>query len=176
MSEKTLEPFEFRISYVHDDGCHVIGLRRYDKKVVFLNVASAEKSCIGERVVIQIARCITEVECPPKFYKPYGILDPYEHGWKFQKLIPESVIFSEPPPFNPIPLAKSETRHNVLTNISVNSVWSNGKNTWVIKDTHMEKLAGQERMRIWVTDEKGKRGQALYADSLIGAYKKIGKQ
>jgi hypothetical protein len=175
MSEKTLDPFEFRISYVHDDGCHVVGLRRYDKQVIFCNVAFADKSCIGERVAIQTARAILAVDCPPRFYKAYGILDPYEHGWKFLKLIPGTVVFSENPPFKEIPLAKAEVRQNVLDSVVKDSVWTNGKNTWVIQDTHLERLAGQERLRVWVTDKDGKRGQALYADSLVGAYKKIAR-
>jgi hypothetical protein len=173
MSEILLDTFIFKITYVHPDGCHVIGLRKLDKKVVFLNVAHADQSCVGKIVDISSARTLGESECPPKFYTPYGIMDPYEHGWKFQKLITHSVTYGQRPPFRPIPLSRAEIRENAIFNMKVGTKWSNGKQTWIIKDTHMEKLAGQEKLRVWVTDQDGNRGQALYADSIINAYKLV---
>jgi hypothetical protein len=168
----TLEPFSFRITYVHEDGSHVIGIRFYEKKVVFLNVASADKSNIGDTVRISTAKCLSESDCPPKFYKAYGITDPYTHGWKFQRLVTGTVVFEEPPTFRPIPIAKAEEKVSLMDAMTIGSTWSNAKNRWVIKDKHLERLAGVERLRVWVTDENGKRGQALYADSLMQAYKR----
>ena len=175
MQEKICEPFDFLVTYVHEDGCHIVGLKKIDKKVIFLNVANAEKSCIGETIKISSARHTSEVECPPKFYRSYGILDPHTYGWKFMKLITGTVVFAEPPPFRPIPLAREEERQSKSDSMSVGSIWTNGKSTWVIKDTHLERLAGQERLRVWVTDLDGKRGQALYADSIMSAYKRVSK-
>lgn len=173
MSETTLRPFEFRISYVHDDGCHVVGLKRLERQVVFLSVANAEKSCIGEKVSISGAKINQIEDCPPKFYRAYGITDPYEYGWTFLKLIPESVTFGQKPPFTPIPLAKSEVRVNKLDSVTIGSVWSYKQKTFVIKEMCIEKFCGKERMRVWVTDENGKRGQAMYADSITETYTRV---
>ena len=171
MSETTLSSFSFKITYVHESGTHVIGLRKIDKKVVFLNVAHAEQSCVGQYVHILSARMIEESECPPKFYKPYGINDPYEHGWKFQRLVNGSVIFEMKPPFREIPISTAENRENNVGAMKVGTSWSNGKQTWVVRDTCIEKLAGQEKLRVWITDESGRRGQAMYAESLFKSYK-----
>lgn len=171
MGEITLEPFSFKITYVHDDGENVVGIRRLEKKVIFLNVAHADKSCLGAQVFISTAKMISESECPPKFYKPYGILDPHEYGWRFQRLVTGSVVFENPPPFREIPIAKNEVRNNIYDTMKIGTVWSNGKQTWVIKDIHVEKLAGQAKLRLWITDTSGKRGQAVYAESIFKGYK-----
>lgn len=176
MAEITLEPFQFIITFVHESGSHVIGLRTDEKRVVFLNVANAESKCINETVKIASAKTLSDSDCPPKFYKPYGISDPYAYGWKFSKLITESVVFAEEPPFRPIPLSKNEIRGNLIDSMVVGSVWTNGKNTWVIRDSQIEKLAGSQRLRVWVTDANGKKGQAVYADSLAVTYKKMNKE
>jgi hypothetical protein len=173
MPEKHLEPFNFEITYVHDDGCHVIGLRKLDKTVVFVNVAAANKSCIGKRVYVVSSRIVGESECPAKFYKPYGISDPYEYGWKFHKLVTGSVVFGDPPPFREIPLSKAEKRQSTLDAMKKGTTWTNGKVTWVIRDECEERLDGNVKKRIWVSTPEGRRGQALYAESLLQGYYRI---
>ena len=173
MSETYLDQFMFEITYVHDSGCHVIGLRRLDKTVVFANVAHADRSCIGKRVTVESARIVAESECPSKFYKPYGILDPHEYGWKFHKLVTGSVVFGENTPFKEIPLSKAERRYNSLNIMKKGTTWTDGKRTWKIQDMCEERLAGNIKTRIWVTTPEGEKGQALYAESLLQTYKKI---
>jgi len=175
MVGKVLDPFDFVITYVPEDGCHIIGLKKIDKQVIFVNVANVDKSAIGKNVRIISAKSLSESECPPRFYKPYGIFDPHTHGWKFLKLISGTVVFGGDLPFRPIPLAKFEEKQSLLDSMSVGSLWSSGKTTWVIKDTHLERLAGNERLRVWVTDLNGKRGQAIYADSIISSYKRVSR-
>jgi hypothetical protein len=166
-----LGPEELIITHISDDGSHVVGLIP-DKKIAMGIYVANSKDIRGHKVRIASAMISKRLECAPKFYKSYRIheLSPYESNWTYVEAISDSVIYTETPPFTPIPMSTSDRKRLLLDAVTVNSIWSNDKDTWVVRDTCIERLMGKEKVRVWVTTTAGKRGQALYAESLINGY------
>jgi hypothetical protein len=160
---------------VNTETNHIVALDGQERTAYGLYVADARDS-VGKSVTIATAKPRSISECPSKFYNAYRISEmfgPYESEWKYAEIDENSVVFSGEVPFRQIPLSQSEKRSILLDRVQVGSVWTDGKKQWCVKDKCMENLAGNSRMRVWITDPNGKRGQAIYATSLIEKYSPV---
>jgi len=160
------------ITHVNSETNHIVALDGEAKTAYGLYVADAKDS-VGKSITIQTAKPKSISECPSKFYNAYRISEmfgPYESEWKYAEIDENSVIFVGEVPFRQIPLSVQEKRELLLDKVQVGSVWTDGKKHWCVRDKCVETLAGNSKLRIWITDLLGKHGQAIYATSLIDKY------
>lgn len=167
----TLGQETVRITHINENGDHVVGLIPHRKLVIGIYVSSA-RDVRGREIKISGAKIKIQQECPPKFYKPYKITEigPYESNWSYAEIDVNTIIYAEDPPFIPVPISVSERRKTMTDMVRIGSVWANGKDTWVVRDLCTESLMGKTRQRVWITTPQGKRGQAIYLESLISNY------
>jgi len=175
MITETLSDVKLQIVHVNRDGNHVIGLIPSRKYAVGLFVASANRDIIGKAVHIKRAVIKNPEMCGTKFYGPYGIsnISPFEHSWIYAEADVERVALEGEVPFKTIPLSRQENLRNAVDSVTVGSRWKSKNVIWVVKDSTEEKLGGRTRTRIWIETEDGRRGQAVYADSIAMKYQFI---
>ena len=187
---------ELVVRYIGPDN-HVVAMNKRNKIIFGLYVKDAN-NCRNSTFWVEEAVVKDLSECGPKFYGIYGINDisPYEHSWLYGEIDPETVVLSGTIPFDPLP-SKPPTALDIVTpieslepkvqektldlsfkptalesQVTIGSIWTNGKKTWVIQDTAVETLGGRSKVRVWITDPAGKYGQAVYADGIAREYKR----
>ena len=161
-----------QITHVNDSKDHIVALDRNRKWAIGIYVADA-KDCLLSEIILSDATVKTDSECAVRFYNTYKISEssPYESSWRYLELDTDSVLYEKDIPFIPIPVAKQEKKNKLLSLAVPGSRWKDDKTTWIIQDSTIENLAGKSRQRVWITTEEGKRGQAVYADSLVSKYR-----
>jgi hypothetical protein len=167
----TLNDVQVRITHQNPDSNHIVGIIPAKKLAVGLFVANVKKS-VGSTIHIKLASLKSTETCPPKFYNTYKIseISPYESEWSYGEIDFNTAIITEPTPFTSIPLSRRETVQNAISTVSVGSKWRSKNIIWVVVDKTEEKLAGRTRLRVWIETEDGRRGQAVYADSIAIKY------
>jgi hypothetical protein len=167
---------QVRITYINRDGNHLVGLDLNNKTAIGLFVASARPDVVGKTIHIKKAKLKNQERCGSKFYGIYRISEicgPYEYDWDYAEADVESVSFEGDVPFVTIPLSRREHLKNAVDSVVIGSRWKSQNVIWVVRDTTLEKLAGRERVRVWIDTEDGRRGQAVYADSIAMKYKLV---
>ena len=171
MEPTILKDVHVRITHQNSDGTHLVGLVVNSILALGLFVANARKS-VGETVHIRQATLKSLESCPPKFFNPYKIslISPYESDWNYGEIDFNTAIFEGEVPFTSIPLSRREAIDNAVNTVNVGSRWRSKNVIWIIKDKTEEKLANRVRSRVWIETEDGRRGQAVYADSIAMKY------
>lgn len=174
MGKEYLRNIDFKITRVNQQDNHIIGLAVREKMAIGLFVAHI-KNPIGQTVRLISSQVKSSVLCGTRFYSPYGInhISPYESGWKYVELDFATAVFDGDPPFVSIPISRKESITNAINHVSVGSKWKSKNVIWVVRDSTIEKLVNVERKRVWIETEDGRRGQAVYADSIAMKYSLI---
>ncbi len=203
--DSTIRNLKVIIKSVNTETNHIVAINA-DNKVAFGWIAkSIIGNPKHTAVVINESRVKTINECAPRLYKAYGISDisPYEHGWLYGELESETADFGESLAFEPIldrnapvpetaPAAlaieekpeipavatkPTDPKMSALEErVRPGTIWDNGKTTWYVRDTCWEILGGRSKLRVWIVDENGKRGQAVYAENIAKDYVEVKKK